>query len=104
MTGVQHKLDSATAFETRDTVTQGSMMQHIYQLFYANFAVPLVVVFPEIVVDSGYVSGSGDEIICLSHPTPDKPTAKFRCQLCNTFLNSPAQAKQVRRKLTNLLI
>lgn len=46
-------------------------------------------------MDSGYVSSSGDEVICVAHPTPDKPTAKFRCQLCNLLLNSPAQAKQV---------
>jgi len=48
----------------------------------------------ELIMDSGYVSGSGDELICISHPTPEKPTAKFRCQICNIFLNSPAQAKQ----------
>lgn len=50
----------------------------------------------DMIMDSGYTSGSGDEvIICVSPPTEEKPIAKFRCQLCNIFLNSPLQAKQV---------
>uniref|UniRef100_A0A915L3Y5 C2H2-type domain-containing protein n=1 Tax=Romanomermis culicivorax TaxID=13658 RepID=A0A915L3Y5_ROMCU len=49
----------------------------------------------EFVLDSGYLSSSGDEsIICLSKTVPGRPLAKFRCQPCNIFLNSKAQVQQ----------